>query len=477
MKSRLVGKFLGAYLPLILFAMIILNFFVSFSLRGNFERRITEQLYSNSILVGDILKEDIKKNNQTDLQKQVSTLGERLNVRITVIKNDGHVIADSLNDPRAMSDHSDRPEVIQATTTGRGEATRFSETLNYNMQYIAVSLYEKDRHIAIIRLAMALREMDALVRVIYREVLVGGIIATILMASIGYYISKSITNPIVEMQNTAERISAGDFSRKVRVRSHDELGALAKSLNIMSEKLQGQIERLKKADKVRTDFVANVSHELKTPLTSIKGYIETLQDGALDDKENAVRFLNIIKKNADSLTHIVDDLLSLSEVELGKDRLHTENVNLKVLIEETVLGFGHALKGKKICADIKTQGDEFVIRADKAKINQVFVNIIDNAVKYSEEGGQIVLTLSRVKEHIEIAIADKGIGIPEKYTQRVFERFYRVDKARSRAIGGTGLGLSIAKHIVALHNGEIWLTSIVGQGTTVTVRFPAVNVT
>jgi two-component system phosphate regulon sensor histidine kinase PhoR len=240
----------------------------------------------------------------------------------------------------------------------------------------------------------------------------------------------------------------------------------------MADELQTTIENLKNVDQVRTDFVANVSHELKTPLASIKGFIETLEDGAIDDKENAQRFIRIIKKHANALNTIIDDLLSLSELELGKSRLHWSGCNLQELVEETTLGFGHALSIKE--HKIKTQynGKDFNIFADRSRIEQVLVNLLDNAIKYTDPGGRVKIILTEHNYTCSVTVEDNGMGIPQDHANRVFERFYRVDKARSRDLGGTGLGLSIVKHIVSLHNGTIRLDSTVNKGTRITVTLP-----
>jgi two-component system phosphate regulon sensor histidine kinase PhoR len=303
-------------------------------------------------------------------------------------------------------------------------------------------------------------------------VLLGAVVAGIIALTIAYFVSRGISYPIREMKDTAQRLARGDFSKKLRVKSRDELGELAKSMNEMAEQLQLKIENLKQMDRVRTDFVANVSHELRTPLTSIKGYVETLADGAITDEKSAVRFISIIKKHVDRLENIISDLLSLSELELRKDSIEKAELDLKFLLEEVVLGFGHALAGKRQSLSIETEGGDFHIKADSDKIEQVFVNLIDNAIKYTKDGGQIKVSLSARDRDIQATVEDNGIGIPEEHLNRVFERFYRVDKARSRELGGTGLGLGIAKHIVMAHHGEIRIESEVGKGTKVFVTLP-----
>jgi two-component system phosphate regulon sensor histidine kinase PhoR len=272
------------------------------------------------------------------------------------------------------------------------------------------------------------------------------------------------------MKSIAERIARGDFSEKANIKGKNEVAELAESLNTMADELQVKIERLNRVDRVRSDFVANVSHELKTPLTSIRGFVETLEDGAINDKTNAARFLAIIKKHTQRLGNIIDDLLRLSELESG-GRIEMAELDLKGLIDEVVMGFGHALSAKGQKLEVTATGS-FTIIGDRSKLEQVFVNLIDNAIKYTKQNGQIKVNLTEADGFIMVTVEDNGIGIPKEDVERVFERFYRVDKAHSREVGGTGLGLSIAKHIVLAHKGEICIDSESGKGTKVLVTLP-----
>jgi two-component system phosphate regulon sensor histidine kinase PhoR len=240
----------------------------------------------------------------------------------------------------------------------------------------------------------------------------------------------------------------------------------------MADKLQLRLNDMKKLDNMRSDFVANVSHELKTPLTSIKGFIETLEGGALDDRENAIRFLAIIKKHAEGLSNITDDLLKLSELETGKDRIERADFNLKNLVAEVVHRYDNVLAEKSFKLEQEFNGNDFQIKADRLKVEHILVNLLDNSMKYTGEGGSIKIFLFGQPDYFEISVEDNGIGIPDEHIDRIFERFYRVDMARSRKLGGTGLGLSIVKHAVLLHGGNVQIESRECKGTKVTVTLP-----
>ncbi|MFH1201662.1 MAG: ATP-binding protein [Candidatus Omnitrophota bacterium] len=224
------------------------------------------------------------------------------------------------------------------------------------------------------------------------------------------------------------------------------------------------ITQIRNLETMRSDFVANVSHELKTPLTSIKGFVETLLEGASEDKENSRHFLKIIQDHAERLHSLINDLLTLSHIESKEIKLSKQQINSKELTDEVLAGFRSQLKKKLI----KIQNDlpkDLSVKADKEKIEQVVTNLIDNAIKFNKDNGFIKIYNQDSDSGIKIIVEDSGIGIPIKDLSRIFERFYRVDKARSRELGGTGLGLSIVKHIVELHGGSVGVESTEGFGS------------
>jgi signal transduction histidine kinase len=339
------------------------------------------------------------------------------------------------------------------------------------MKYVAMRVTDGEEVVGIVRIAVPESEVQLELRQLYRAAIIGAVAAICIAGVIAYVMARGISLPIRQMKKVADAIAKGQFDKKSSIRGEDELSELAQSLNAMSDELKLKIERLKYLDNVRTDFVANVSHELKTPLTSIRGFVETLEDGAINDSNNARRFLAIIKKHAQRLGNIIDDLLRLSELESGGG-IEMAELDLKGLIDEIVMGFGHSLSVKQQRLSVETSSDDFTIRGDRDKLEQVFVNLVDNAIKYTKEGGGIKVQLAKADDSVIVTVEDNGIGIPKEDIERVFERFYRVDKAHSRELGGTGLGLSIAKHIVLVHNGEIRIESEVNKGTKVFVTLP-----
>ncbi|MHB8481530.1 MAG: two-component system histidine kinase PnpS [Nitrospiria bacterium] len=233
------------------------------------------------------------------------------------------------------------------------------------------------------------------------------------------------------------------------------------------------ITNLRRLERIRKDFVGNVSHELRTPLTSIKGFCEALREGAVTDPVKSIRFLEIIETNAIRLENILTDLLQISQLESGNLKLRYEKIEVKSLLDAILILLKPAADYKRQSLIVDRDEKGKVLYADSHRIEQVFINLIDNAIKYTPEGGQITIKTSmNPGEDFEIIVSDTGIGIPQKDQTRIFERFYRVDKGRSREQGGTGLGLSIVKHIVELHGGNIQIESTPNQGSRFMIKIP-----
>ena len=232
------------------------------------------------------------------------------------------------------------------------------------------------------------------------------------------------------------------------------------------------ITERRRLEQMRTEFVANVSHELRTPLTSIRGFLETLLDGAVEDPLTARRFLEIMVMETNRLTRLIDDLLQLSRLEDRRTVLRHERVDMATVVGRVVDIFQTRAQEKGVELGVEVEAHLPPVSGDPDMLAQVLVNLVDNAVKYTPEGGRITIRAGVVGGRLRVSVADTGVGIPEESLSRVFERFYRVDKARAREQGGTGLGLAIVKHIVEAHGGRVWAQSEVGRGSTFTFELP-----
>jgi two-component system phosphate regulon sensor histidine kinase PhoR len=233
------------------------------------------------------------------------------------------------------------------------------------------------------------------------------------------------------------------------------------------------ITRVRQLENIRREFVANVSHELKTPITSIKGYIETLQEGAIKDKQNASRFLEIIAKQADLLNALIDDLLSLSKIEQEAERgqIQLADGNVRRIIDAAIAAYEAKASERRINVTLYCK-DEVIVKANARLLEQAVGNLLDNAIKYSEVGNSVDVKIVKNKGEVAVEVNDHGPGIAPEHLPRIFERFYRVDKGRSRELGGTGLGLAIVKHIIQAHGGRVTVESTLGKGSTFTLYLP-----
>jgi two-component system phosphate regulon sensor histidine kinase PhoR len=296
--------------------------------------------------------------------------------------------------------------------------------------------------------------------------------------------------PLLEVVRNAEvhsavRLARGRVDRSA-LRRHVTLrtGTAVRSIEISAMPLRlgagplgvvmvlHDVTALERLERMRTEFVANVSHELRTPLTAIHGYVETLLGGAIDDPRDSQRFLDVIQRHTQRLGRLLNDLTDLSNIELGRVALHFAPTSVAAVADSVIEVVRPRADGKQIALDIDVPGDLPLVHADQDRLQQILINVLDNAVKYTDAGGRVTVRARAADGAVEIAVSDTGLGIPAADLPRVTERFYRVDKARSRDLGGTGLGLAIVKHLVQVHDGDLRIESEPGRGTTVFVRVP-----
>ncbi len=292
------------------------------------------------------------------------------------------------------------------------------------------------------------------------------VILCLLMSGVCYLLYRWLQPPLLEMRLGAERFAKGEFDQKLPEYRLREIAKLATAMN----KMGSQLHHL---EAVRRDFVANVSHELKTPVTSIKGFVETLLDGAMDEREDLQRFLEIVGKQADRLGLIVEDLLTLARLESVQieEMLLAEEELLHKVLDTSVAMCSDVARLKDISIEVQCSSK---LRGvfDRSLLEQAVGNLISNAIKYSGPSSSISVKGNKLQDLIEISVTDQGPGIGPEHLPRLFERFYRIDKARSRTVGGTGLGLAIVKHIASVHGGSVEVRSTLGKGSTFFIRIP-----
>jgi two-component system phosphate regulon sensor histidine kinase PhoR len=383
---------------------------------------------------------------------------------------------DSEANAAEMENHASRQEVRQAFTAGVGSFSRESATVHVKFLYVAARVFDGS---AVIRIAVPLADIDRQVSQIRRKLLASTALAFLPAILIAAVLARFISRRLARILAHAGELARGNFRARLAKTDSSEFGQLSRTLNETAENLQQTVSQLQhehaeleKLERVRKDFVINVSHELRTPLASIQGYTETLIDGAINDRDHNMRFLGIIRHNAERLARLTEDLLTLSRIEQKRKKFEFEIHFANSLIHDAV-EMVRPIAGKNDISLVEEPGDEdAIVWCDSEAVSQVLSNLLDNAIKYTPAGGQITVGAHPAGKTIEFFVRDTGIGIPEEDLPRLFERFYRVDKARSRELGGTGLGLSIVKHLVAAHTGTMRVESTIGQGSTFFFTLP-----
>lgn len=391
-----------------------------------------------------------------DVTFQLST---EIDTRIRILDSQGRVQVDSrLGEPDTYL--SEDPLVVEAL------AGQYASQVEGTAMHLALPVQIDDRLVAVVYLSQPLNDVTAVLHDLRNRWLLATGIALLSSALVGLLLSGAIARPVRRLTAAAGAVAQGKLDQQVPVGSKDELGRLSRTFNEMTQRLQA-------ARQMQVAMVANVSHELRTPLTSIKGLVETLRAGAVDDPEVRDDFLETVEHETDRLIRLINDLLLLSRVDSKALSLKQEPVDLQPLIQTTVDQLALQAEAQGVVLEVESIREPPPARGDRDRIEQILVNLLDNAIKYSRPGGKIIISLAGgERDRVKVAVRDEGIGIPAGDLARIGERFYRADKARSRAEGGSGLGLAIARSLVEAHGGQLWLESEEGQGTVVAFTLP-----
>jgi len=457
---RLFLKLLCAVLLVLALALISVNFLSSKLAERTYTETLRRDLFEKARLIASL------HPNPGDIA--VRTAARLGSSRITIVDADGRVLADSDANPEKMGNHRGRPEIAAALAGRDGSSVRFSPTLKVRFLYVAVPFGR-----GALRLAVSLSNIAGEVDRIRRHALVSTALAFLPSVLLAALFARHISARLGEIIAYAGRLSDGDFGGRLSQTGTDELGTLAAKLNETGSKLERtfkQLEQehteLERLEQVRKDFIINVSHELRTPLASIHGYAETLLEGAIHDPQVNARFVRIILQNTQRLGRLTADLLTLSRVELQQKTWQLAFHNINALLNQHVEAIRPLAEQKHIQFSLVPASPESEVFCDEEAMHQILTNLVENALKYTPDGGYVTVAARSVAgDRMEISVRDSGIGILPEELPRLFERFYRVDKARSRELGGTGLGLAIVKHLVHAQGGEVRVESTPGVGS------------
>ncbi|NEW08599.1 HAMP domain-containing histidine kinase [Paenibacillus sp. SYP-B3998] len=390
-------------------------------------------------------------------------MSELSNAGIYIMDNKGEVISST---GQLKEYESILATSSDLSTLASGQSLQKEVNFTSNKRYLvsAKPLRHEGAYMGSVFIFSSLDELDRSVTRARQFILLAGIGALLLAVGITYIISKRMSLPLIQIETVSRRMATGDLDARVKVESEDEIGSLSQAINDLATELQRYRAN-------RSEFLANISHELRTPITYLEGYTQLLSEGLYDTEEEKKQYLDVLRQESVRLKHLIQDLFELSKMEEGKLNLDLEWIDLNEIVESCTEKV--ALKAKQKGISILSHVDQQLpmLYADGNRMEQVFLNLLDNAIRYSEKG-EIMITIHQIQSELLIIIADTGMGIPKDEIAYIFERFYRVEKSRSREHGGTGLGLAIVKKLVETQGGSIRVNSTFGIGTQFHILFP-----
>ena len=480
MKKSLHLKLFFVMLTMILLLIIVVS---AFLLRG-VQDFYTQEFYTQmQAFFGDPeIASELRAARTTEERSDYNLLADRLGLdsgRLGILYGSRHY---SVLDGRtgAWLAGSHRPgEGVHANTPNVHMAINGhignNMTRGQDFMDVALPVETASGNTYIIQIYDTLEAADALSADLFAIIWRTAIIGLVLSVFLSFLLSKTLVLPIQNLKTAAENIADGDFSKHLDDSATDEIGELAKTFNNMGDQLRDLVGQLEQAAEVQKDFVANVSHELRTPLTSVRTYAETLTENPYLPPEKQKELLAVLIDESDRMTVILQDLLTLAQLDGKRQPLNMESFSLQSACVRALRSVAHQASDKKITVHTHFPQEEIVFYGYRPGIEQIIVNIVGNAVKYTGHGGDVWLRAYMQGEFASLTIKDNGIGIPDADKPRIFERFYRVDKGRSRTSGGTGLGLGLAKEMAERAGGVLTLESTLGKGTTVNITLPLVD--
>ena len=591
MRASFFWKLALSSVALILGATLIVALLGERVAREDLLRDLRGSLRARSALLAEIALPALRGEFGADQATRIGALGIASGARLTVLRADGTVVADSHMDPGEMGNHLKRPEIVMALANGEGSSERESGSLGKPYSYFALAVPSKDQPLGFVRCAIPLEEIDTRLRRLRNVILLGGGATSLLAVILALYLTRRFTAPLTAMTESAESIARGEYGHLAQFAGTDEIGRLSQAFETMTTQLEERLstitndrnkllailasmvegviavnrdERvvhmnqvagamldvvpeqclgkriwevtrvrpvceildaalrtqadsagecsiagesspsaatrslelrasvlrdgdgelagavlvlhdvtsLRKLESMRRDFVANVSHELKTPLTAIRGMVETMLDDERMPEDTRTRFLERTREQSSRLSALVVDLLTLARIESNETVVERRALDMRGVVRESLARYRAEAGAKSIHLGAVLPDVPVIVHADEESLRQIIDNLLDNACKYTLAGGRVDARLSCDGGEVLFEVKDTGIGIEVRDQARVFERFYRVDKARSRELGGTGLGLAIVKHLTLTLGGRVSVESSPGRGSTFAVRLP-----
>lgn len=405
---------------------------------------------------------------QTNFEES-QQIGEELfdkDTRLTMISSDGEVLYDNFDDS-INENHLQREEIKEASKNGTGSSVRYSETMEQNYLYVAEYDAQEQTYV---RLAMPFSGVSQSALMLLPSFFIAFVIAFFFVWLMSKRMADSILKPLQEISAVIRKADFGKEKIEFQNYSYSELQEITDTLQTMNNQIAKNLENLEREKQIRQEFFTNASHELKTPLTSIRGYSELLRQHAITDPDQIDHCLDCVLKESDHMTKLINDILTISKLEAKDYVVQKSHIKLKDLLENVLNSL--SVQAKAMNLDIDASCENVTVYANLDHIQGILYNLISNAIKYNKPNGKIIIIIKERLDNILIKVMDTGIGISKEDQEKVFQRFYRVDKQRSKIVAGTGIGLAIVKHIVQFYNGSISLKSKENEGTSIEISLP-----
>lgn len=565
----------------LIISTLVFSVFIADQVERDAISRIEQTLFTQALSLSSTMARHLGAGEVLQ-PAELDQLTPGITARITLIDIDGRVLADNKKNPESMDNHSSRPEIIASMSSSYGVSSRYSDTLNLSMLYLAIAVQSESGESGYLRLAVPITFIEEQMGALQKRITISAATIGGLFLIIGYFLAYRVTSPIAGMTEIARNIAKGEYQLRLASDRNDEIGQLSVVINELASGVQERISELTSSrnrlaavlsglnegviafgpdqrvlhvneaaltmlgltaehllnkdfaeiptareiiqavetcvsenmdvvstvsfsgrtlectcvpmatetsrtgailviediterlrlEEVRSDFVANASHELKTPISAIRGLVETIIDDPTMSDEVSASFVERIRQQATRLDRIVEDLLQLSRFDSSQREKSIARIDLLELMQQVFQAESFDAKNAGIQLKLDLQGDCLEVEGEAEALNQLVTNLTDNAIKYTGEGGLVILRAKKLGAMAHIEVEDTGIGIAKDETMRIFERFYRVDRARSRDLGGTGLGLAIVKHIAQAHKGSVSVQSEPGKGSIFSVQIP-----
>lgn len=470
-SKSLANQLLFTYLLVIAFALGVVSFWALFTIKHESVRDLRNSLEVEAVHLALEIDNDLQLDSDeasSRIQNAVDRHASRLGLSITVVNKNGHVLAESGQPLLPEGENiSNQPEINDALSGIAAFYQRNSARTRTEWLYVAYPVRASGETAGVIRVGVPMTDIDTRLNrdlIIFLEIIAATVVAT---ALISLWLARRVTKPISAMSEECRSIArSGDINATVRLYRQDEIGEFVASFNQM-------ISRLREEERLRQEFIANASHELKTPTMAIGSVVEALQAGAVEDPQLRGQFLKSLENLVERQENLISDLLDVARLDAEKSLEWHDAVNLLDSIMEAVEQVRSQAQKKAVNINVEADLNGQIVEGNSIQLQRAFINLLTNAINYTPSAGTVTVKVERLDADLaELRFSDTGPGIETDDLPHIFERFYRADKARSRASGGTGLGLAITREIVARHHGVIDVQSTTGQGSTFVVRLP-----